>query len=638
MLTTLDLLFISIALFFLGFGIIKQRRAFLCGRKAALRPDFPGLLQYLFSHKKLLNRPLTGAAHWALFWGVSIPLALVILAQFALVLPSAAAGVLSFATDLFGVLMLGSVIFFLAKQGRGQEKKGFMDKGAPLFLLLLIGLTGFLAEGSRLGIEANGFSLSAPVGWLFSVFSPDIPVFLQIMIRVHLAAVLIFLALIPYTFMRHIPAGIQNVLFRDTTLPGRLKPAPLDRTPVGAKGPIDLSAKELLDAQACAECGRCEEHCPAFISGKPLSPRKVMQQVYSRTVDLQKMNSARKKEDLGLLGEGLGTDDIWSCTTCMACIEHCPVYIRPMDTIMDMRRHLVMDRANVPKEALPLIYDLTTFEDVSAKGPALRKSWAQAHHIPLLQQLSETPEVLLWAGCSGMFHPRYGDVTLAMARILKAAQIRFAVLGHEEACCGEPARRLGEEGLFNTLAQKNNQALNASKADKVIAICPHCFNTLKNEYTPFGQDYEVVPAVSYLLELIAGKKIIPRYPMDKTMALHDPCYLGRANHIFNPLRDLMKALPGIRLKELGRCRESALCCGGGGARMWLHEDLGENISTVRARDIEDARVDTVGTACPFCMTMLQDSTVSLSGENAPDVLDIIELTAISIGVDHKEPQ
>jgi Fe-S oxidoreductase len=180
--------------------------------------------------------------------------------------------------------------------------------------------------------------------------------------------------------------------------------------------------------------------------------------------------------------------------------------------------------------------------------------------------------------------------------------------------------------------------LNASGVDTIIVLCPHCFNTLKNEYIIFDQQYEVVPAVSHLLELIEAQKIVPQYPIDKTMALHDPCYLGRANRIFEPLRDLMQALPGITLKELDRSRDKALCCGGGGARMWLHESLGENISTVRARDIDDSRVDTVGTACPFCMTMLQDATVSLSGENAPDVMDIIELTARSIGVENKEIQ
>jgi Fe-S oxidoreductase len=571
---------------------------------------------------------------------------LVIVAQFGLVLPPVPAGILSLVTEIFGLLMVGALIFFLVRQSPLQENMAvmntfmdtFINKKLPIFLLLFIGLTGFLAEGSRLSIEHSAFSLISPVGCFFSLISPDAPIFLQMMIRIHLMAVLIFLALIPYTFMRHIPAGVQKVLYRDNTLPGQLNPAELDLKPVGAQTALDLSTKGLLDAQACAECGRCEEQCPAFISGKPLSPRKVMQHIYSQAMGPQKAASSQKKGSASLLCDGVGSDEIWSCTTCMACIEHCPVYIRPMDSIMEMRRHLVLDRAAVPKEALSMIRDLEVFEDVSGKGPALKKAWAQAQRIPLLKDLDEKPEVLLWAGCSGMFHPRYADVTLAMAKILTAAGIRFAVLGHGEACCGEPARRLGEEALFNTLAQKNNQALNASGVDTIIVLCPHCFNTLKNEYIIFDQQYEVVPAVSHLLELIEAQKIVPQYPIDKTMALHDPCYLGRANRIFEPLRDLMQALPGITLKELDRSRDKALCCGGGGARMWLHESLGENISTVRARDIDDSRVDTVGTACPFCMTMLQDATVSLSGENAPDVMDIIELTARSIGVENKEIQ
>jgi Fe-S oxidoreductase len=263
---------------------------------------------------------------------------------------------------------------------------------------------------------------------------------------------------------------------------------------------------------------------------------------------------------------------------------------------------------------------------------AHRTDWALGRRVPGLSDGNRAVEMLLWVGCSGAFHPRTRDASRAMVNILNTAGVDFAILGKQELCCGDPARRLGEERLFQELAGKNIECLNRHQTHKIVTLCPHCFNTLKNEYPAFGGRYQVKHAADLVLDLINEKRITPKYPVDHAVSVHDPCYLGRINGIFEPVRDVCRAVPGIEIREFPRNRENGFCCGGGGGRMWLHESLGRHINHIRAEEAEKTGAELVGTACPYCLTMLEDGIAALEMQKPPEVRDIVEIVASSLGV------
>jgi Fe-S oxidoreductase len=453
---------------------------------------------------------------------------------------------------------------------------------------------------------------------------------MQVMIRIHFFSVLLLVAVLPFTFLRHVAAAPVNVFFRKQNPRAELRGISMDEGPIGAETYRDFTWKQLLDAEACVSCGRCEKNCPASISGKPLSPRKVIQDI------LEQAASGISAPRLSSL---ITEDEVWSCTTCMACLEHCPVYIEPMDRIIEMRRCQTMRKGMPPPEAGSLIRNLEIFGDVQGNGPARRADWAFDQGAPLFSSKNTAAEILLWVGCSGAFHPRYREVSRAMVKILKAAEVPFGILGKDERCCGDPARRMGEEGLFLELAKKNIEILKKFEIKKVVTLCPHCFNTLKNEYPPIEKQQaypqnaaaEVVHAVEFIVELIEGGRIYPKYPLDKIIAIHDPCYLGRGNNIYEPQRKIVRSLPGTRLKELKRHHEKGFCCGGGGGGMWLHEHLGRRMNVIRAEEVLESRIELLGTACPYCLTMLDDGLKSLEPERLPEVMDVVEMVAASIG-------
>jgi Fe-S oxidoreductase len=498
-----------------------------------------------------------------------------------------------------------------------------------------------MAEGARLSIlRGDGFQWPSPLGWFFSLISPASPVFMQMMIRLHFFAVLVLIAAIPFTFIRHAAASPLNVLYRKQGARAALTLPSIESGEIGAKTVEDLSWKQMLDAEACVACGRCDENCPAAISGKPLSPRKIIrhirEQMETVTADQKRLwNGLGNVSKPPLLENAVNADEMWACTSCMACVEHCPVFIEPLDKIIDMRRYQVMGEARLPAEARPMIRDLDLYGDVQGKGVAHRTDWALNREVP---QLSQTPtqsgsdvDVLLWVGCSGAFHPRNQETSRAMVKILKAAGVRFAILGKEEVCCGDPARRLGDEILFRKLARANIDRLNHYQVKKIVTLCPHCLNSLKNEYPELGCKLEVIHATELVMTLVRDKRIALKYPVADKMAIHDACYLGRYNQVYQPPRDICRAVPGTQLTETARNRDSGFCCGGGGGRMWLHENIGQNINVVRAEEMAKSDVDLIGTACPYCLVMLDDGVKSLELGKTPKVADIIDIVADSLG-------
>ncbi|MBW1780851.1 MAG: 4Fe-4S dicluster domain-containing protein [Deltaproteobacteria bacterium] len=638
MFTAFDPLLIAAAFLIMLTGFGRRWSSWRRGREELCSGDLAGLLRYLLGHRRILRNRTNGAAHLMLFWGVAIPLLIVILAQFGFAMPHLLAGLLSLLLDLLGSAMLAGTLFFLVRRTRSTASGLPERTNFPLVVLLMILVTGFLASGARISIIHPGFSWSSPVGWLVSLVLPRSPLFMQFMIRIHFFLVLFFIAILPFTFMRHVAAGPLNVYYRKTGPRGEMKPASLEKGDIGAHSVSDFTWKQLLDAEACVSCGRCDESCPASISGKPLSPRKVMRDILIQMEDVSRRGTNPAQGPFPLLEDAITSDEIWACTTCMACVEQCPVFIEPMDKILDMRRYQVLGKGLLPTEARSMIRNLEIFGDVNGKGLAHREDWAINLGVPHISDNGLNAEILLWVGCSGAFHPRYQEATRAMVKILKAAEVRFGILGKEEHCCGDAARRLGNEPLFLDLAMKNMALFNKYQIKKIVTLCPHGYNTLKNEYPALGDrlpsgsetDFEVFHAVEFVLELIEQKRISLKYPVDKKMAIHDPCYLGRVNHIYEPLRAVSRSVPGVELMELERNRENAFCCGGGGGRMWLHESMGENINTLRAWEIRQSGVQLVGAACPFCLTMLEDGISGLEMETPPKVMDITEIVAASL--------
>ena len=344
---------------------------------------------------------------------------------------------------------------------------------------------------------------------------------------------------------------------------------------------------------------------------------------------------SRRADRPPLLEEAISDDEIWACTACLACVEQCPVFIEPVDKIMDLRRYRVMGQGKIPREAVPLIRNLELYGDVYGKGAAHRRDWIFDRQAPVAGDRGPGIPLLLWVGCAASFHPRIGETGRALLNIFQAAGQDVTILGPDEVCCGDPVRRMGEEGLFLELARKNLERFRRYRVREIVTLCPHCYNTLKNEYPRVAADFfaddgpvpEVFHATEYVLRLLEAGHLAPAFPFKKRVTLHDACYLGRINGVLDPPRKLLRSLPGIHLTELERNAREGFCCGGGGGRMWLAEHQGRRINHLRAEEIIRNGAEVLATACPYCLTMLEDGVHSVEAERPPKVVDIMELVA-----------
>ncbi|MFH0730917.1 MAG: heterodisulfide reductase-related iron-sulfur binding cluster [Pseudomonadota bacterium] len=628
--TSFDSILIASALLIMMMGLSRRWSLWRTKKDGKYPGSWSRLIDYLVKHAEIRKRPLVGAIHMVVLWGFVLPVIVIILGQFGFVLPQSPARLLSLLQEAAGIAALGAVLFFLVRRIQSANTGGPKNTLLPMIILLTILISGFLAEGARLAVTGSVTAWSSPVGWVLSAATPASPLFMQLMIRLHFFAVLVFIALIPFTFMRHLAAVPLNVYYKKQGPRAALRQISPKGGEVGAQTVADFSWKQLLETEACVSCGRCEENCPAAISGKPLSPRKVIRGILEQMEAMAgHRNGGGNASPFPLLENAITDNEIWACTTCMACVTHCPVFTEAMDKIVDMRRWRVMGMGQLPAEARPMIRDLELYGDVQGKGIAHRTDWAMHRNVSRIEVVKDA-EILLWVGCSGAFHPRNQETMRAMVKILNAAGTSFGILGPAETCCGDPARRLGDETLFQKLAQKNIAQFQLHKVRKIVTLCPHCLNTLKNEYPALGCEIPVVHATEFALELIHKKKITLKYPVADKIAIHDACYLGRYNAVYEPPRSICAAIPGTRLKEPERNRENGFCCGGGGGRMWLHENIGKNINLIRAEELAATDVDVIGTACPYCLVMLDDGVKSLETTRQPKVMDIIDIVATSI--------
>jgi Fe-S oxidoreductase len=629
--TAVDILLVFLAVMVMGIGLARQWSFWLSKKETRSAGDFTALLTYIVQQRKILSRPAVGLAHLCIFWGVVLPMLVIIAAQFGFILPVELSHMLHLLQDILGLLMFLGTLYLLKRRLALSAEQGPQRTLQLMGVLLTILITGFLAEGARLAIlNPAGFSWFSPVGWIFAQMLPASPLLMQGMIRIHFLAVCVLIAIIPFSFLRHAAAAPLNVFFKKQGPRAALRELSLETGDIGAKSVMDLSWKQLLDAEACVACGRCEENCPASISGKLLSPRKVMQQIYSQAKTFRDARQGNPGLH-GPLADAISPEEFWACTSCMACVAHCPVSAEPLDKIIDLRRHQVLGEGRLPVEARGMIRNLDLFGDVQGKGAARRADWAMHRDVPVLGSAAAGADILLWVGCAGSYHPRNQQTSRAMVKILQTAGVRFAILGKAERCCGDPARRLGEESLFQRLAQQNIEAFNRYGVQSVVTLCPHCLNTLKNEYPVLGCRLTVLHATEYVMGLLGAGQLQLKYPLVKKLAIHDACYLGRYNGVYQAPRQLCQNVPGLMLSELERSRENGFCCGGGGGRMWLHEHGGRNINVVRAEEIAESRVELIGTTCPYCLVMLDDGVKSLELGKKPVVSDVIDIVANALG-------
>ncbi|RNL84387.1 (Fe-S)-binding protein [Halostreptopolyspora alba] len=434
-----------------------------------------------------------------------------------------------------------------------------------------------------------------------------------------------------------------------------------DEDPFGVGKIEDFTWKGLLDFTTCTECGRCQSQCPAWNTGKPLSPKKVVmdlrEHAYEKApymmqgLDENSDESHAGADVLSLLGKPLvGTeeeggvihpDELWACTNCGACVEQCPVDIEHVDHIMDMRRYQVMIESSFPSEANTLLKNLENKANPWGMSEDKRLDWISEldFEVPVVEDtLPEGTEYLFWVGCAGALEDRAKKTTKAIAELLHMADVKFAVLGGMEACTGDPARRLGMEYVFQMLAQQNVETLNEAGVTKIVASCPHCFNTLGNEYPQLGGNYDVIHHSQLLAKLVDEGRLTPVQPVEERITYHDPCFLGRHNKVYTPPRDIMAQVPGVQTQEMHRHKERGFCCGAGGARMWMEERIGKRINTERVDEALTTDPDTVSTACPFCQVMLGDAiNEKKSAGEAKESLEVVDVSQLLLRSMREEP-
>jgi Fe-S oxidoreductase/nitrate reductase gamma subunit len=532
--------------------------------------------------------------------------------------------------DLFGlffVVGLGMAVWrrFVVRPPRIDPTARF---AWVLALLLVINVTGFVMEACRLAAVQPAWAPWSPVGYGLAQAMLAAGMTEGALRATHLSVWIFhavislgFIAIIPHTYFMHLVTTPLNIFFAKLGPRGALRKIENieEAESLGVSRLEEFSWKRRLDFDACVECGRCQAACPAYLAGTALSPKRI----------IVKLKRHLHGELPGPIhGNLIAPEELWACTTCMACVQECPAFIDIVDTIVDLRRFLALSEGALPSTAPQSLQNLQRAGNPWGLPPGERLAWAEGLDVPVLQPDQEV-EYLYWVGCSASYDKRNQAIARAVVKILRAAGVSFAVM-QEERCHGEVARRLGEEYLYQTVAQENVEALGQYRFRKVITHCPHCFNTLKNEFPQFGGTYEVVHHSVVIQELLASGRVTPTRRIDASVAFHDSCYLGRYNGIMEAPRAVARAVPGLRVIELPRRRERGLCCGGGGGHMWMEVASEKRVNVIRVEEALAARPDMVGTACPFCLAMVDLGRKVVGAEERLQVKDISELVAESL--------
>ncbi|MBA3339453.1 MAG: (Fe-S)-binding protein, partial [Geodermatophilaceae bacterium] len=598
--------------------------------------------------------------------------------------------------------LIGIITFAIIRLRNDPQRKerasrfyGSHTGGAWLILLMisLVIVTMFLFRGSAVNTGTfpydSGAYVSEFAGYLLSGLSLDTNEVLEtIFLLAHIGVMLAFTMIVLYSKHLHIGTAPLNVATK--RLPNALGPllpmesqgrvldfeeADPEKDTFGRSKIEDFTWKGFLDFSTCTECGRCQDQCPAWNTGKPLSPKLMImdlrdhmfakapyilgdRDIPDEVPDLVTSTNGHGVPEagfpriegsgpaqahrplVGTLEEGgvIDPDVLWSCTMCGACVEQCPVDIEHIDHIVDMRRYQVLIESSFPSEAGVMLRNLESKGNPWGVGANTREEWMKGldFTVPVVAgTIDEDIEYLFWVGCAGAIDDRAKKVTRAVAELLHIAGVKYAVLGNNETCSGDPARRLGNEFVFQMLGQQNVEVLNATFADrpeparrKIVATCPHCFNSLGREYPQLGGDYDVVHHTQLLGRLVEEGRLTPVTPVDGLVTYHDPCYLGRHNKVYTPPRDILASVEGIRTQEMHRCKERGFCCGAGGARMWMEEKIGKRINVERVDEALALNPDIVSTACPFCITMLSDAVTAKQSDGQAENVEVLDVAQI----------
>jgi Fe-S oxidoreductase len=592
----------------------------------------------VLGQRKLLQRFAPGLLHAFIFWGFLVLLPTILIAMIGIVDRTATLpwlghqGWYELLVDVFATLVLVGVVgaLWIRKVQRPARFEGshLGEADVILGLIATIALSLLLWHACRIALGLNEWPASwSPVANLLSgLFGRNsvTRVLERVFVWIHVLTILGFLAYLPRSKHLHILSAAVNVWFGRTGPGGRLEPLRFDDPAVpeeeirfGAGTIADLNFKEVLDTFSCTECGRCQDACPAFATGKVLSPKLVIMGLRDQVF----------AQDSGPLVPGaVPEESVWDCVTCGACVQACPVSIEHVDHIVDLRRHLVMVDSNFPAEADPMLRDIERASNPWGRAQSERADWASDLGVRVLEPGDPAPEYLYWVGCAASFDERARVGAESTAKLLKAAGVDFAILGPRESCTGDPARRMGNEYVFQGFAEQNVSELNDAGVRKIVASCPHCFNTLANEYPDFGGRYEVIHHSELLASLVREGRLVPERSDALSVTYHDSCYLARHNDVVEAPREVLGAVTGNSI-EMERSRKQTFCCGAGGAHMWM-EERGKPINEARVREAAATGADTLAVACPFCTVMLGDGVQSAGVDLK--VIDVATLLVDSI--------
>jgi Fe-S oxidoreductase len=599
----------------------------------------------VLGQRKLLQRIGPGLIHAFIFWGFLVLGPTIVIAMIGVVSKHATfpwlgdQGWYAFLVDVFAVLVLIGVLsaLWIRKVHRPRRFEGSHLGEADLILALIatIATTLLLWHATRIALGLNEWpASSAPVSHLLShLFADDgvTRVLERVFVWAHVLTILAFLAYLPRSKHLHIASAAFNVWYGRTGPGGRLEPLRFDDPDIpeedirfGAGTAADLTWKQMLDTFSCTECGRCQDACPAFATGKVLSPKLLIMGLRDQVfTDGGAIVQARAGSDGGTAGPAAPIDllslvpnavpeeSVWDCVTCGACVQVCPVSIEHVDHIVDLRRHLVMVESSFPSEAEPMLRDVERASNPWGKAQSERADWADGLGVRILEPGDTAPEYLYWVGCASSFDERARISATSTVKLLQRAGVDFAILGAREACTGDPARRIGNEYVFQAFAEQNVATLNEAGVTKIIANCPHCFNTLGNEYGDFGGDYEVVHHSELLARLVREGHLHPKRSEGLSVTYHDSCYLARHNDVLDAPRELVDAVG--EPVEMARSGKQTFCCGAGGAHMWMEERAGA-INENRVREAAETGASTLAVACPYCTVMLDDGVQSAGAQ------------------------
>lgn len=634
-----------------------------------LRAGVLSALLDVFTQRRVFRKPWVGLFHVLIVWGFLV-FAINTMNHFLgayspgfhLFGGGALARAYNMFADVFAVLILVGVIGLAVRRYVFKPENLTPRSVESAIVFLFIGgamVAYLLAHSTAIAVGAVAHPNAYPVSAAVSAAFAGMPEWPRLLLA-HFAwwagaimhLVLVALLVIPTKHL-HLVAGPINLAFPPTRARGHMAKIDIENEAAESFGVSKLeefSWKQNLDLFACIECGRCQDFCPTHNSGKTLKPKYLIVDMKHHLLADGRKLLARNEGDMpsalhrlrerarmlfpwafgedspqrALIGEVVHVDAIWACTTCMACVEHCPMGIEHVDKITDMRRHLTLMEAATPEPAATSFRNMENAGNPWGFAQSERGAWADGLGAPVFVEKQEA-EVLFWVGCSGSYDDRSKAISRAMVRILKAVGIDFAILGAEERCTCESARRLGNEYLYQMATQEIVETLRKYKFKYILTTCPHCFNTIKNEYPDFGADYTVIHHTQLIAEMVATGRLRLKPGAAQRIAFHDSCYLGRYNGEFDGPRHAIEAAGGS-LVSVPREREHGFCCGAGGGRMWLEETQGEMINTVRARELLDTQPEKIAASCPFCMTMLSDGVKKLAGEKVA-VFDVAELVA-----------